>query len=81
MDIIKIKLGKKLMKLSLAEASKTTEDKKIMEECILAVINPKAVQYSDIYIEPAEALVWLQNYFLREGYWKPEFINEIFESK
>jgi hypothetical protein len=52
-----------------------------MEECILAVINPKVAQYSDIYIEPAEAKVWLRNHFLRGGYWRSEFINEIFELK
>jgi hypothetical protein len=81
MDTIKFQSGNKSVKLSLDEVSKLYTDKKIMEECILAVINPNVAQYSDIYIEPAEAKVWLRNHFIRGGYWRADFINEIFESK
>ena len=81
MDIIKFQSGNKSVKLSLDDISKLYTDKKIMEECILTVINPKVAQYSDIYIERAEAIVWLRTHFIRGGYWRADFINEIFESK
>lgn len=81
MQTIKINSGNRSVKLSLDEVSKLYTDKKIMEECILAVINPNVAQYSDIYIEPAEAMVWLRNHFIKGGYWRPDFILEIFKQK
>ena len=81
MGTIEIKSGNRSIKLTLDEISKLYTDKKIMEECILAVINPKVVEDSDIYIDPEEAAVWLRNHFIRGGYWRPEFINEIFGPK
>jgi hypothetical protein len=81
MSTIEIKSGNKSVKLSLDDIGKLYTDKKIMEECILAVINPKVAEYSDIYIEPAEAIVWLRNHFMRGGYWRAEFIDEIFGPK
>jgi hypothetical protein len=81
MGNIKIKHGNKSIELSLVDIGKLYTDKKIMEECILAVINPKVAEYSDIYIEPAEATVWLRNHFVRGGYWRADFIDEIFGRK
>jgi hypothetical protein len=42
-----------------------------VQKCALPILN----------IEPLEAKVWLKNHFLRQKYWKAEFIEEIFESK
>jgi hypothetical protein len=81
MQNIKINYNRTEVNLTGSDISELYSSKKIMEECILALLNPEIAQTSDINIEPLEAKVWLKNHFLRQKYWKAEFIEEIFESK
>lgn len=81
MQTIKINYNRTELNLTGSDVSELYSSKKIMEECILALLNPEVVQISDINIDPVEAKVWLKNHFLRQQYWKAEFIEEIFECK
>lgn len=81
MQTIKINHNRTEVNLTGTDVSELYSSKKIMEECILALLNPEVAQTSDINIDPLEAKVWLKNHFLRHKYWKEEFIEEIFESK
>lgn len=81
MGTIKIQSNNGPVKLNESEVNKIYNDSRIMQHCILAIINPEVAQCSDIYIDSGEARMWLQNYFLRSDYWSEKFINEIFENK